>query len=277
MSNLRGKTALVTGAASGIGRATARALAEEEARLVLCDVNEEALGDVARELAPQCILARKVDVSKRDEMAALAASVHETRALDVLVNNAGVGLQGGILDTSLEDWEWILSINLWGVIHGCHFFVPKMVERGEGGHVVNVSSALGYFAAPDVIGYATTKFGVFGLSESLRAELAPHRIGVSVVCPGVIATGIIGKTRFRGGGDSEETRARVQKIYERRNYGPEKVAEAIVVAVKRDVPVVPVSPEAWALYYLKRFAPSLTAPLGRMLARRTTSARANGA
>jgi NAD(P)-dependent dehydrogenase (short-subunit alcohol dehydrogenase family) len=238
--DLRGKTALVTGAASGIGRATALALANQEARLVLCDVNEEALREVEREVRGQCMLARKVDVSKRDAMRSLAGEVHDrVRAVDVLVNNAGVGLAGGILDTSL----------------------------------VNVSSVLGYFAAPQVIGYATTKFGVFGLSESLRAELAPHGIGVTTICPGVIATGIIGKTRFRGAkgqADGEAMRARVQKMYTRRNYGPEKVARAILHALEKDSPVVPVSPEAWALYYLKRFVPSLSAPLGRMLARHTT-------
>src|SRR5437867_2829597 len=123
MASLRGKTALVTGAASGIGRATALALANEEARLILCDVNDEALREVEREVAGQSFLVRKVDVSKRDAMRAFADDVHErVRAVDVLVNNAGVGLAGGILDTTLEDWEWVISINLWGVIHGCHFF-----------------------------------------------------------------------------------------------------------------------------------------------------------
>jgi NAD(P)-dependent dehydrogenase (short-subunit alcohol dehydrogenase family) len=111
-------------------------------------VNEEALRAIERELGAACLLAHRVDVSKRDAMRAFASDVHErVRAVDVLVNNAGVGLAGGILDTSLDDWEWIVSINLWGVIHGCHFFVPKMVERGSGGRIVNVSSALGYFAA----------------------------------------------------------------------------------------------------------------------------------
>jgi NAD(P)-dependent dehydrogenase (short-subunit alcohol dehydrogenase family) len=273
VGELRGKTALVTGAASGIGRATATALAEAGARLVVCDVNEDGLAEVARALGSSCLLSRRVDVSKREEMRAFADAVHdEIPAVDVLVNNAGVGLAGGILDTSLEDWEWILSINLWGVIHGCHFFVPKMVERAKErktrGNVVNVSSALGYFAAADVIGYATSKFGVLGLSESLRAELDPHGIAVSVICPGVIATGIINASRFSAG-DTEATRAKVDAMYKKRNYGPEKVARAIVDAVRRDGQVVPVSPEAWALYYVKRFAPRLGMPLGKLLARRS--------
>jgi NAD(P)-dependent dehydrogenase (short-subunit alcohol dehydrogenase family) len=273
VADLRGKTALVTGAASGIGRATVEALAHDGARIIACDVNEAGLDEVKQSLGAACLFARRVDVSKKDEMRAFAGEVHaKVPAVDVLVNNAGVGLSGGILSTSLEDWEWILSINLWGVIHGCHYFVPKMVERNTGGHVVNLSSVLGYFAAPDVLGYATSKFGVLGFSESLRAELAPHKIGVSTICPGIIATGIIAKTRFRGTGDAEKTRSHVEQMYRKRNYGPDKVAKAILRAVKKDVPVVPVSPEAWALYYLKRFVPTLGGPLGRYMARRTTGA-----
>ncbi len=274
MNDLRGKTALVTGAASGIGRATAKALGDAGARLIVCDVNEEGLAEVARGLGPACLLARRVDVAKRDEMKAFAQAVHaEVPAVDVLVNNAGVGLAGGILTTSLEDWEWILSINLWGVIHGCHFFVPNMVERAKErktrANVVNVSSALGYFAAPDVIGYATSKFGVFGLSESLRAELDPYGIAVSVICPGIIATGIIAKSRFAGDADEEKTRSQVDAMYKKRNYGPEKVAEAILDAVRSDTEVVPVSPEAWALYYVKRLLPRLGTPLGKLIARKS--------
>jgi NAD(P)-dependent dehydrogenase (short-subunit alcohol dehydrogenase family) len=272
VADLRGKTALVTGAASGIGRATVEALAHDGARIIACDVNEPGLREVERALGAACLFAHRVDVSKRDEMRAFADLVHaKVPALDVLVNNAGVGLAGGILSTSLDDWDWILSINLWGVIHGCHFFIPKMVERGSG-HVVNVSSVLGYFAAPDVLGYTTSKFGVLGFSESLRAELAPHGIGVSTICPGIINTGIIASTRFRGTNDAERTRSHVETMYRKRNYGPDKVATAIVRAVKKDVPVVPVSPEAWVLYYLKRFAPTLGGPLGRFMAKRTTAA-----
>ena len=272
--DLRGKTALVTGAASGIGRETARALAREGARLVLCDVNEAALADVARSLGEDDVLMTKVvDVSNRDAMRAFADEVHSTLdGVDVLVNNAGVGLSGGMLDTTLEDWDWILGINLMGVIHGCHFFVPRMVSRGRGGHVVNVSSTLGFVGAPDVIGYCTTKFGVFGLSECLRSELAPHGIGVSTICPGVIATSIIKTMRVRGRGDVEKERAKVDALFQKRSYGPEKVAAAIMRAVKKGEEVVPVAPEAWTLYFMKRFAPKLGESLGRLLRQRALDA-----
>lgn len=266
---LRGKYALVTGAASGIGRATAIALARAGARLFLSDVDEPGLAAVAGEVARHgpCEEAARVDVSSRDEVRALAERVHaRVPALDVLVNNAGVGLAGGILDTSLDDWEWVLSINLWGVIHGCHYFTPPMVRRGAG-HVVNVSSLLGFFGAPGTIGYVTSKFGVFGLSESLRAELEPRGVRVSVICPGMINTGIIAKTRFAGSDAPDGVRSRVQRAYQRRNYGPEKVADAIVTGIRRNRAVVPVTPEAWLAYVVKRFAPGLVSPLGRAMNR----------
>lgn len=170
-----------------------------------------------------------------------------------------------MLDTPLADWEWVLRVNLWGVIHGCHFFAPRMAERGAG-HVVNVSSALGYFATGKTAGYATSKFAVFGLSESLRAELAPKGIGVSTICPGIIDTSIVRTGRYHG---TDETRARdkLGRDYARRGYGPERVAAAIVSAIENDRDVVPVTPEAWGLWVLSRAAPSLAPHLARLLDR----------
>jgi NAD(P)-dependent dehydrogenase (short-subunit alcohol dehydrogenase family) len=206
-------------------------------------------------------------------MAAFANEVHASGgALDVLVNNAGVGLSGGIESTTLDDWEWILSVNVMGVVHGCHFFVPEMIRRGGPAHVVNVASALGLAAAPEILGYCTTKFAVVGLSESLRAELAPRGIGVSTICPGIVRTGIVGRARFRGE-RGERERARATDLFARRNYGPEKVARAILGAVQRDVAVRPVAPEAWAIYYIKRFVPWAGEPLGRYLTRRVRGSR----
>jgi NAD(P)-dependent dehydrogenase (short-subunit alcohol dehydrogenase family) len=272
MRDLKGKTALVTGAASGIGRATAKALAAHGALVVVCDVNEAGIAALAAELGASCLLARRVDVSDRAAMAAFADEVHRlVPAVDVLVNNAGVGLQGGLLGTSLDDWDWVMKINVGGVIHGCHFFVPKMVEQGIRGHVVNVSSVLGVFGAPDVIGYATSKFAVFGLSESLRAELAAKKIGVSTICPGMIDTGIIASTRFAGveaknAERSAGVRGKIDKLFKLRRYKAEKVAAAIVDAIRRDRPVVPVAPEAWALYLLNRYLPGLANPIRRIMA-----------
>jgi NAD(P)-dependent dehydrogenase (short-subunit alcohol dehydrogenase family) len=254
------RVALVTGAGSGIGRATAVALAREGARVVAIDVDESRVESIAAQLASRCALARRVDVGDRAQMRALAQEVHERfGALGILVNNAGVAHAGGMLETPLEDWDWTVGVNLWGVIHGCHFFVPRMVERGEGGHVVNVASAFGLFAAPHVSPYCTTKFAVVGLTESLRAELAPHRIGVSVICPGVIATDIIARGRFC----DESMRGPTAEHFARRGRGPDSVARAIVRAIRRDTPVVPVGAEAWLAYLGKRAAPRLTARVTR--------------
>lgn len=267
-SDLRGRSALVTGAGSGIGRETALLLARRGADLILCDVNESGLAETeraARELGRD-VLARRVDVAKREEMRAFAEAVHGgVAAVDLLVNNAGVGIGGGFLDTSLEDWDWIVGINLLGVVHGCHFFVPPMVKRGRDGHVVNLSSAAGYLASSTLTAYCTTKFAVLGLSEALREELRPHGIGVTAICPGIVNTNITRTTPLRGAADTPETRERMVRMYERRNYGPERVAANILRAVQRNRAVAPITPESWVMYFLKRLSPTLTAWVSRRI------------
>jgi NAD(P)-dependent dehydrogenase (short-subunit alcohol dehydrogenase family) len=266
--DLTGKTALVTGAGSGIGRATALAFARAGANLVVCDVNERGLEETAAAVRAlgRTAFARRVDVARQHDMREFAAEVHRTHeAVDLLMNNAGVGLGGGFLDTPLEDWEWIVSINLWGVIYGCHFFLPPMVKRGRGGHVINVSSAAGYLATAQLAAYSTTKFAVLGLSEALRDELSPHGISVTTVCPGLINTPITASARMRGISGTPEARAALVEVYRRRNYTPERVAANILKAVARKRAVAPISPEAWAMYVMKRVAPGLTARLNRRL------------
>lgn len=266
-------TALVTGAASGIGKATALALAKRGVRLVLCDRDAAKLDALAATLGAQVVLLAAVDVSDRAAMKALADRVHAlVPALGLLVNNAGVGAHGGLLETPLEDWDWVLGVNLMGVIHGCHFFAPKMAAARRG-HIVNVSSTYGFIAGGDVAPYTTSKFAVFGLSESLRAELAPHGVGVSTICPGIIATNIIKTSRFRAGDptESESRRASAQRMFAGRNYPPEKVADAILAAVAKNKAVVPVAPEAWSLYFLKRLAPGLAAKALRSFGDRATA------
>jgi NAD(P)-dependent dehydrogenase (short-subunit alcohol dehydrogenase family) len=271
LHDLKGKNIVITGAASGIGRSVAEALAREGARLHLCDRDEDGLREASEAIGRAVVTQAKVDVSKRDEVERFANNVHHVcgSAVDVLINNAGVGLSGGILDTTLEDWEWVLSVNLWGVIHGCHYFVPRMVsEDRRGSHVVNVASALGLFAAPNILGYSTSKFAVVGLSESMRAELEPHGIGVTTICPGIIDTNIVKTTRYKQH-DADAAKTRVIAMYKKRAYSPDKVAEVIVQSIKSRKGVVPVSPEAWVAYWLKRFVPGLAVPLSRRLSRQT--------
>lgn len=267
--DLPGALALVTGAGSGIGRATARALAERGASVLAVDIDEVAAERTAaecREAGAAIAGARRVDVADRAAMEALADEVHATHGpLDVLVNNAGVGLTGRFTDTTLDDWAWIRSINLDGVVHGCALFGPAMLER-QRGHVVNVASALGYVATATEPDYVTTKAGVLALSQCLRADWRRDRVGVSVVCPGVVDTPIITEgTRFRGDQASSKKRRRTERVFQR-GHRPEEVATAIVDAVERDRAVVPVGWEARAGWVLHRLGPL---PLQQLLARGT--------
>ena len=260
---------VVTGAASGIGRATALAFARASAELFVCDLPSADLVGLEKQLLAEGarrVQAVAVDVGSREQMASFCELVCRTGAPDVLVNNAGVGLAGGLLATSLEDWHWILNVNLWGVVHGCHFFAPRMAARGCG-QIINIASAAGYYNSEAMTAYGTTKFAVVGLSEGLRAELAPLGVGVSVVCPGFIDTPIIANMRMRGEAYPESERANVMRFYQTRNYQPERVASQVLRAVRRNPALLPVTPEAWALYAMNRIAPDLGRRLLRTLQR----------
>jgi len=267
--DLPGALALVSGAGRGIGRATALALAERGASVLAVDIDEVAAERTAaecRERGAAIAGARRVDVADRTAMEALADEVHATRGpLDVLVNNAGVGLTGRFTDTTLDDWAWIRSINLDGVVHGCSLFGPAMLERGRG-QVVNVSSALGYVATVTEPAYVTTKAGVLALSQCLRADWRRDGVGVSAICPGIIDTPIITEgTRFRGDQASSTKRSRTERVF-KRGHRPEQVAAAILDAIQRDRAVVPVGWEARAGWALHRLGPL---PLQQLMARGT--------
>jgi len=265
--NLRDRVVVITGAGSGIGRATALAFAAEGARVAACDVNQARLDALATDLGDRLVLVRKVDVADRAQMKAFADEIHRVApAADVVVNNAGVACGGSFLDTSLDDWDWLLGINLRGVVHGCHFFIPKMVERGTGGHVVNVSSILGIYPAPNMTAYVASKFAVRGLSQSLRQELAPHQIGVTAICPGMIATAIVADCRMTG--DMTAHKRRVVDTFHKRGAPPEKVAAAILDSVRTNPAVRTVGGDARVLAALTRLAPTAVMRFGARLQRR---------
>jgi NAD(P)-dependent dehydrogenase (short-subunit alcohol dehydrogenase family) len=261
MKDIAGKTAVVTGAGSGIGRATALALAGEGAHVAVTDIDEPAARETAEHIRSQAGQAsvHVMDVSRPDQVEAVAGQIRETLGVPaILVNNAGIGAGSYFMDTSTSTWERVVAINLMGVVHGCRAFVPAMAAADQPGHVVNIASMLGYTPARGVSAYCATKFGVLGFSECLRAELHDHGIGVSAICPGVVRTNIIGSSVLESSEvDVEQKREEVEALYRRRNFPPEKVAKAIVGAIRRDRAVVPVTAEAWALYYLKRWVPWL--------------------
>lgn len=219
-----GQLVLVTGAAGGIGRATAFAFAEAGARVVAVDRDAEGAArtaEMARLIGSPAAWGEAVDVSDEQAMEKLAEKVAaEYGIVDVLVNNAGIGLSGSFLETTSEEWKNVLDVNLWGVIHGCRLFGKQMAERGQGGHIVNTASAAAYQPSRALPAYSTSKAAVLMLSECLRAELAERSIGVSAICPGIVNTNITATTRFAGADAAEEKRLqkRTSRLYGLRNY-----------------------------------------------------------
>ncbi|MGW3086056.1 SDR family oxidoreductase [Streptomyces sp. NPDC001108] len=265
-----GRLVLVTGAAGGIGRAISFAFAEAGARVVAVDRDAEGAArtaELARLIGAQDAWGEVADVSDEQAMEKLAEKVAaEYGIVDVLVNNAGIGLSGSFLDTTSEDWKNVLDVNLWGVIHGCRIFGRQMAERGQGGHIVNTASAAAYQPSRALPAYSTSKAAVLMLSECLRAEFAERSIGVSAICPGIVNTNITATTHFAGADAAEETRLRkrTSRLYGLRNYPPERVADAVLKAVVRNQAVVPVTPEARGARLLSRFGPGVLRGIARL-------------
>ncbi|WP_328681583.1 SDR family oxidoreductase [Streptomyces sp. NBC_00343] len=265
-----GQLVLVTGAGSGIGRATAFAFAESGARVVAVDRDTESAArtaELARLIGAPEAWAETVDVSDEQAMEKLAAKVAaEYGVVDVLVNNAGIGLSGSFFDTTPEDWKKVLDVNVWGVIHGCRLFGKQMADRGQGGHIVNTASAAAFQPSKALPAYSTSKAAVLMLSECLRAELSGQGIGVSAICPGLVNTNITSTAHFAGVDAAEEKRRQKKsaRLYGLRNYPPEKVADAILRAVVRNQAVVPVTPEARGAHLMSRFAPRALRAMARL-------------
>ena len=244
MKELRNRVAVVTGAASGIGFALAERFAAEGMRVVLADIEGRTLASAAEALRRKApaVLASQIDVSRSDDMERLARETYdEFGAAHVLCNNAGVAVIGAVHEHSLADWQWVINVNLWGVIHGVRAFVPRMLASGDEAHIVNTSSMAGLTTAPFMSVYDVTKHGVMALSESMYKEFrttgAP--IGVSVVCPGLINTNISRSSRNRPADVAEEgkygpmAQAFAQNLEARlaEGYPPSEVAEQVVQGI----------------------------------------------
>jgi short-subunit dehydrogenase len=272
---IRGKLALITGGGAGIGRATAVELARRGARkIVIVDRDQAAADETADAVRAACAEAAVYRVDVRDESAMndLAAQVrNEHGVVDILVNNAGIGMAGRFLETSPANWDDIIAVNLRGVIAGSRAFGAQMVERGEGGTIINLASAAAFIPSKSMVAYSTTKAAVLAFSEALRADFADEGITVTAVCPGFVNTNIARSTIYAGMTDEQQERARqkADAAYRRRNFTPEAVAKAIAKAVETGPPVVPIAAESRIGYAMRRLSPSALRLFARLDIRQT--------
>ena len=200
MENLAGKTAFITGGASGIGFAMAQAFLNEGMNVAIVDVDEGALQVAAEKLSGSNakVMALKLDVTDREQFVNVADQVETTLGpVHVVCNNAGVYRGGSLDQVTYEDWDWIMGVNVGGVVNGLQTFVERVKKHGEGGHIVNTASMAGLTTSPGLGVYNASKFAVVGLSEALQLDLEPHNIGVSVLCPGMVRTRILESERTR--------------------------------------------------------------------------------
>ena len=262
METFRDRVAVVTGAASGIGLALAERFATEGMKVVMADVEAAALERAAAAVraSARAVLPVRVDVSRPEDVERLAGETYAAfGAAHVVCNNAGVAVLGAVHEHSLADWQWVIGVNLWGVIHGVRAFLPRMLAGGDEGHIVNTASMAGLTTAPFMSVYDVTKHGVVALSESMYKELeatgAP--IGVSVVCPGLINTAIMRSSRNRPPELAEEGKAGPmaqafgQALADRlvSGYPPSEVADQVLRGIRRKrFYIVPAQPEVrqWA-------------------------------
>lgn len=246
MTDVQGRTAFITGGGNGIGLGIARSFARAGAKLALVDVDAAALGRAKAELKDLVqVEAFQLDVRDREAYARTAEAAERALGpVSLLFNNAGVAGGGPAAKLTYELWDWSIGINLYGVINGVQTFLPNMVERGAGGHIVNTASGAGLAATGAGVLYTTPKYGVVGMSEALHGELAPGGIGVSVLCPGPVATGIVHRSAEAapksGAPLSEDEERRRAEQRERSNQwlqrstSPDDVGEMVLEAVRQN-------------------------------------------
>ncbi|WP_183097668.1 SDR family oxidoreductase [Nocardioides pelophilus] len=274
VKDLSGKNVFVTGAASGIGRAVARAAAEQGAILHLTDIQEASLAAVAadlRDAGGQVAVAEAADVSDRDAVRRLAALVTATSGpMDVVLNVAGIATWGTVRGLEHDQWRRLVEVNLMGPIHVIEELVPPMIDGGRGGQLVNVSSAAGIIGMPWHAAYSASKFGLRGVSEVLRFDLRRHRIGVSLVCPGGVDTGLVETIQIAGVDAESKAFRRASAHFRKRAVSPEQAAEAIWKGVRRNRYWVYTSLDIRLVHWLQRYFPP-----GYALAMRGLSLGAN--
>jgi NAD(P)-dependent dehydrogenase (short-subunit alcohol dehydrogenase family) len=254
----RGKLAVVTGGGNGIGLEIARQLVDAGARVVVLERDADALESARVELEAKggCAGGFEIDVSDAAAVDAAAAEIHaEHGAADLLFNNAGIAHFGDFLETAPEQWQRVLSVNVLGVANGARAFGREMVARGCG-HIVNVSSFTAFGGQPYVTAYAASKAAILSLSCSLRLELAPKGVAVTVVCPGLINTRLIARSSRVGRAASDEAGKRSLALYQRRDYRADRAVRAILARLPSQPAILPVAFEAWFSWYATRLLPS---------------------
>lgn len=260
MSKLQGRVAVVTGAATGIGRATALELARRGCDTALITrSNRAGLEATAAEIESMGRRATiyMADVTDREAMARLPAEIERAHEkIHILVNNAGVTLMGDFQDQTFENMDWIVDINLWGVLNGSKLFLPALM-RQEWGHICNISSLQGILPLTTQTTYSATKFAVRGFSEALRGELAPHNIGVSAVFPGLVKTEVVNAARTDGE-ESKKAQANLASFVEKYALAPEKCAIKIVDGIEKNRARTLVSGSTVVFDWMKRLMPTLT-------------------
>ncbi|HVM28516.1 MAG TPA: SDR family NAD(P)-dependent oxidoreductase [Mycobacteriales bacterium] len=267
-SDLTGRTAVVTGGGSGIGRSLVVLLARRGAHVHVVDRDLARAQGVVVEVraAGGSAVAHAVDVSDAAAVGALADTVFAEGRVDLLFNNAGIGHAGAVVDTTLADWKALVDVNLMGVVHGLHAFLPRLVAQDGQAHVVNTASMAGLFPSPGLVPYSTTKAAVVGLSEAVDREVVRDGVRVHALCPGIIATDIIRTSTMRG--PWADKQAVVEQMYATRGTSPDVVARQALDAVARGRTVIP-TPRHQVVppWLVKRASPSAGAALAGAMAR----------
>jgi NAD(P)-dependent dehydrogenase (short-subunit alcohol dehydrogenase family) len=268
------RNAIVTGAASGLGRAIAVELARGGWHVALCDLNELGSRETLTlvEQAGGAGQVEHLDVTQSDQWSALGEKLRGAwPQLDLLVNNAGVAVAGDVGQLPLDDWRWIININLYGAIYGCHVMVPWMKTNSRGAHIVNIASAAAVASAPGMAPYNITKAGMVSLSETLYGELKSHGIGVTAVCPAFFPTNIITSGRFQ----SADERSTAERLMSQSRATAEVVAKRVVRAVERKELYVLVPTVARVFWWMKRLMPRTFLKMIAQRRARESAARAS--
>lgn len=259
MRQFKDKVCVITGAGSGIGAACARAMAKEGAIIIGADLRMEMLQSVADDVneAGGRMEAHQLDVADRDAVFALAAKVEKTHgAADLVLNNAGVAHGAPVAEMTMDNFQWVMDIDFWGVVHGTQAFLPAMIARGSG-HIANVSSIFGLIGVPTQSAYNAAKFGVLGFGEALRHEVKEQGIGVSTIHPGGINTNIVRHARFQQGPEMENEREEaIQRFAQFTMTQPEGAAKTIIKGIKRNKARILIGPDAHLVDWVRRIFPT---------------------